>query len=572
MPKEMTPSRLKLEIASENDPSFRWVAIALLVLAELMLYTPSLVHGLVADDFAIREFHNRPLLSLWSQPTDLHGHWRPLSYSFKHVFFSLFSEAAFPWHAINVLVHLASVLVFFQILLNLSESSERKGMIGPLIAAIVFQIHPAAVQNVYWVSGFSDLLYVLFLLLATRYSLVSMENRKSHFMVWTMVFFTAALFSKEAAIIFPVFLAFLFRLTIGSWQSVLKLDGRMIGALSFVSVLFGMAFLSGSGSLLMKQPGPVTGALGVFARGFGMLVIPTDAMMIYQVGTESPLVAAGVGALVVLAIVLILRKKLLNVKMFALFCLVFLAGFSVYVVGGYISLRLMYGSVCFFIMSMFVALTRRPWWTLPDIFTRILRWSVAVYVLLVLFFSFSAALDWHVADKFAKALRASFVDFHLEAQEKQYVFGAIPSRLRQAEIVGGPDADFRGELRQSEISDSVDLRSLLRIVLLDRDDVSSNVLMIRSSENSLILSTQTEHQFFLLGRDIRLRLPVGTRFEDGGYTIEVLETILDSRAATVRVTARDSADLNRLLFFDDQESQFLHLQEIEALSRDESDE
>jgi len=61
-------------------------------------------------------------------------------------------------------------------------------------------------------------------------------------------------------------------------------------------------------------------------------------------------------------------------------------------------------------------------------------------------------------------------------------------------------------------------------------------------------------------------------FEDQSYTVEVLETILDDRAVTVKVTAKDPADLDRLLFFDDQERQFVPLQEIEPVSEDETNE
>ena len=566
-------SHIPLEIPPESDPSFRRVVIGLLVLAEVMLYTPSLVHGLAGYDYVFRELHSRSLLSLWSTPTDALGHWRPLSYSVNHVLFSSFGEAPFYWHLFNVLVHLTSVLVFFQILRRLSESSEKRGLIGPMLAAIVFQVHPAAVQNVYWASGFSDLLCMLFLLLTTLCSAVMVQKQKTHLIAVAAAFFAAALLSKESAIVFPMFLALVLRLTLGSWQSVIKLQGRLLGLLSLLSFLFGVAFIAVSGHVLFQQSGLFAGAPGVFLRGFGMLVIPTDAMRLYQLGADTPLAAVGLGALLVFIFVLLLRMKLLNLNVTLLFVLTFLAGFAVYAVGGYISLRLMYGSVGFFVLALFIVLTRNPWWTNPDLLTQITRWCVALCVLATLFLSFSAVMDWHVADKFAKAIRASFVDFHLAALEKEYVFGAVPSRIRQAEVVGEPGTDFRGELRQDEMSDSVDMRSLLRIVLLDRDDVSANVVLLRNSDTSLIVSTQTENQFFLLGKvDTPLRLPVGTSFKDGSYTIEVLDTILDSRAVTVKVTVTDPVDLDRLLFYDDQEREFVPLQGLEPVSQDDPDE
>ena len=563
----------KLEIPSANDPSFRWVAVGLLVLVELMLYSASLVHSLAADDFIFREFHNRTLSEVWSQPADDHGHWRPLSYSLKYVLFSAFEEAALPWHTLNLVIHLISVLLFFGILRRLSESSEMKGLTGPMLAAFIFQVHPAAVQNVYWASGFSDLVCMLLLLLATFFSISRIQKAKAHFTFLAALSFAAALLAKESAIVFPVFLVLILRLTLGSWQSVLKLHGRLLALLSLLALLFAIFFILISGQIVWQQSGLLAGAWGVFLRGFGMLVIPTDSMRIYQLGLETPLAAAGLCALVIFVLVLLFRKQLLTLTLILLFLLTFLSGFFVYAIGGYISLRLMYSSIGFFVIAVFLLLTRKAWWTGEDPLTRILRWSAVLYAVASFYFSISAVMDWHVADKFAKVMGDSFVTYHLEAKESAYVFGVIPSRLRQAEICGEPSTDFKGILRRNELPDSVRMRSLLRIVLLDREDVSANSILLRNSAKSLIVSTQSENQFFLFGRvDTPHKLPVGTVFEDQSYTVEVLETILDDRAVTVKVTAKDPADLDRLLFFDDQERQFVPLQEIEPVSEDETNE
>jgi hypothetical protein len=573
MPKQMTQSRLKLEIPSESDPSFRWMVIAFLVLVEVMLFGASLFHGFVGYDYTFRELYNRSLTSLWSTPTDALGHWRPLSYSINQVLFSFFGEIPFYWHLFNVLIHLASVLLFFQILLRLSESVEKRGLTGPAIAAIIFQAHPAAVQNVYWVSGFSDLLCMFFLLLAVLCSVVMLQNRKSNLAIWAAASFAAALLSKESAIVFPIFLALVLYLAMGTWQSVLSSHRRLLSVLSLLAVLFGVAFAFVSGQIFLKEATLFAGGTGVIVRGLAMLVMPTDAMRLYQIGVEAPLAAVGLAAFVLFVIVLLLRMKLLNVKVIGLLAVAFLAWFTVYAAGGYVSLRLMYGSIGFFVLAMFVVLRSRRWWTDVSMWSRLLRGCIVVYVGATLFFSFSSVMDWHVADKFAGAIRASFVDHHLAVKERQYIFGAIPSRLRQAEIVREPGTDFRGQLRKEEMSDSLSMRSLLRIVLLDRDDVSANVLLLRTSDKSLIVNTQTENQFFLFGNvDTPNELPVGTKYEDGTYSLEVLETMLNDRPVAVKVTVSNPADLDRLLFYDDQDRQFISLRSIEAMSQDETDE
>jgi len=71
-----------------------------------------------------------------------------------------------PWvfHLANVLIHLASVLVVYSLLLFLLRSHHWAACAG----ALLFALHPVQVEAVAWVSGTKDLLYGLLCLVAIR--------------------------------------------------------------------------------------------------------------------------------------------------------------------------------------------------------------------------------------------------------------------------------------------------------------------------------------------------------------------------------------------------------------------
>ncbi|HTY07683.1 MAG TPA: tetratricopeptide repeat protein [Candidatus Edwardsbacteria bacterium] len=63
------------------------------------------------------------------------------------------------YHATNLLLHIANVLLVFWLLRSLTGRS-----LGALCGALLFAVHPAHVESVAWISGRKDLLYSLFLL------------------------------------------------------------------------------------------------------------------------------------------------------------------------------------------------------------------------------------------------------------------------------------------------------------------------------------------------------------------------------------------------------------------------
>lgn len=117
-----------------------------------------------------------------------------------------------PFHSLNLLVHLGSVLVVYRLALVVmsqeNDSLGYRGAVAAALGALVFGIHPLQVEAVAWVSGFRDVLWGWWALLAVWQYLEYVKmprtgRRRLHYGVATAAFGLAIL-SKPAAVIIPI--------------------------------------------------------------------------------------------------------------------------------------------------------------------------------------------------------------------------------------------------------------------------------------------------------------------------------------------------------------------------------
>jgi len=178
----------------------------------VLVYASTLGHGFVWDDQTILLAHGDlgdwsrvagTLTSNFFQESQEQGtfdYWRPAVVLSHMIEMTAFGQAAWGFHLINVLLHAtASLLVVFLSL----RWFNRNRVIG-LLAGLLFAVHPAHVEVVAWVSGRSDVLLGLFLLLALVSDGCWSLTRKTRWLVTSLAAFGLALFSKEAAAVFPL--------------------------------------------------------------------------------------------------------------------------------------------------------------------------------------------------------------------------------------------------------------------------------------------------------------------------------------------------------------------------------
>lgn len=196
--------------------------VTLLLLVVVGIFAPSLgFQFLNYDDFLhvyenqlIVNFSWSSLARFWSEPYQ--GLYMPLTYtcwgalSLLSGMVPLMGMAAEPnpvyFHAFNLTVHAATVIVLFLFLLRLLGDQW-----GAFVGALLFAVHPVQVEAVVWVSSLKVLLGGLFALLALLcyHSYAESGLQKGRWLAYGsgMFFLTAGLLATPFGVVIP-FLAF----------------------------------------------------------------------------------------------------------------------------------------------------------------------------------------------------------------------------------------------------------------------------------------------------------------------------------------------------------------------------
>ncbi|MBN1825436.1 MAG: tetratricopeptide repeat protein [Candidatus Eisenbacteria bacterium] len=185
---------------------------ALVTLAAILTYANTLGNGFVWTDHreiedgyailqsggeAIHAF-SRPLWAFTGTPMpDGGGYYRPftaISYTIDH---ALFGGNPAGYHAVNVLLHGAVTLLLFLLLQRLFPVRR-----VPLLASLLFAVHPIHTEAVAWIGGRPGLLAAAGMLLSLNLYLRS--SRKPIWLAGSLAAFLFALGSKESAATLPL--------------------------------------------------------------------------------------------------------------------------------------------------------------------------------------------------------------------------------------------------------------------------------------------------------------------------------------------------------------------------------
>ena len=206
----------------------RAVLRLLLLAAILAAYAPALLHGgFTWDDYKFVEANPRlagpeGLKALWLQPgtassheaavPEVEVHWFPLLYTSFWIERRLWGSFWAPgFHGTNLLIHFCNALLAWGLLVRLRVP-------GPFLVALIWAVHPGAMEAVGFVMGRKDLLPATFILLAARVWLARNDaataGPAAHAPAWpavagTVLLGTAGMLCKTTAAVLPVLLLLL---------------------------------------------------------------------------------------------------------------------------------------------------------------------------------------------------------------------------------------------------------------------------------------------------------------------------------------------------------------------------
>ena len=179
-------------------------AVPALILGLLVAvsFFPAYQAGFVWDDVVFTEEpvirSTSGLKNIWLSPADIQneGHYWPVTYTTFWLEHKLWGLAPLGYHIVNVLLHLANVLLLWRLLGRLSAP-------GAWAAAAVYAVHPLHVESVVWVIERKDVLSGLFYLTSLMTYIRFVETRRWPGYALALTLFVAGLLAKSVVVTLP---------------------------------------------------------------------------------------------------------------------------------------------------------------------------------------------------------------------------------------------------------------------------------------------------------------------------------------------------------------------------------
>jgi protein O-mannosyl-transferase len=202
-----------------------------------LVYLPTLAFGFVYDD--VPQILKNPAIRNWSYlpqyftshvwaaiyPNSAGNYYRPLFLMWLRLSYVLFGANPVGWHAACVLCHVGATYLVFRFTEKLTCD---RGI--SFVAALLFGLHPAHIENVAWISGVTDPLMACFFLGSCLAFLRFLESRANLSLALSLAFFGLALLSKETAIVLPLLIFAISLVRLRSGISVGKNRSRISSA------------------------------------------------------------------------------------------------------------------------------------------------------------------------------------------------------------------------------------------------------------------------------------------------------------------------------------------------------
>ncbi len=166
----------------------------------------------VLNNAGIRDLRNLPLAftsTVWGfvnldTATTAQPYYRPLFSLWSMLNYALFGTHAWGWHLMNVLIHMLATWLVFVVC---REFTGRKQL--ALITASLFAVHPVHTESVAWISGITDPIMSVFLLLSFYFYLQFRKTGSIPKLAAMLGTYLLALWSKETALALPLIIIYL---------------------------------------------------------------------------------------------------------------------------------------------------------------------------------------------------------------------------------------------------------------------------------------------------------------------------------------------------------------------------
>jgi hypothetical protein len=175
---------------------------------------------LIPHDENLRNLHG--LRNIWCS-TPISNYW-PLTWTLLWIEWHIWGEHPFAYHLINFALHLACAFLVWRAL-------SKMGLRWSWLAALIFAIHPLAVESVAWISETKNTLSLMFFLLSLI-SYINFDNTQNRVRyLLSLLCYLLALLSKTSVVMLPAILL------LYNWWKGKRISWRVAGTLMpFVAI------------------------------------------------------------------------------------------------------------------------------------------------------------------------------------------------------------------------------------------------------------------------------------------------------------------------------------------------
>ena len=260
-------------LLAEKKSYVTLVYLILIVVFGFLVYSNALRNPFIWDDdylikrnLCIKELRYLPRFFTEDIGSTLgirYNEYRPLqmvSYTLDHALWGL---NTFGYHLTSQLLHILVALVIYWLVMILFDNK-----LISFLTAILFVVHPVHTEVVTYISGRSDSLSCLFIILGIIFYVQQLKGR--YYLLWSCVFIVLSLLSKENSI------AFLFLILLYHWIFKKKIEAVKILPYIFIFLAY---FLLRMNILKASSPG-VENMAGFMSRLPGFFVATGEYLSI----------------------------------------------------------------------------------------------------------------------------------------------------------------------------------------------------------------------------------------------------------------------------------------------------
>lgn len=296
-----------------------WIALALVV-GTLLIYWPVTNHDFVNfddTDFVTANPHVQAGFTLdsfkWAWHSEVARNWHPITMLTHMMDCQLFGLNAGRHHLVNLLFHVANVLLLFQILRLMTGAVWRSAFIAAL-----FAWHPLHVESVAWIAERKDVLSTFFWFLTILAYMRYARDKSKLFYALSVVFFALGLMSKPMLVTGPFVLLLLDYWPLARvskqkarllWEKIpFLLMSAILCVITYSIQKNGGAMLTGSNLPLGSR---VENAFLSYVRYIGKMFWPSHLAGLYLRSGDWPLWQVGLAAsaLALVSIIVIAQAR-----------------------------------------------------------------------------------------------------------------------------------------------------------------------------------------------------------------------------------------------------------------------